>query len=47
MRRCRFCGATITLSAAGVWLALPYNDLAGFCPGTTEDERHQPGGESL
>jgi hypothetical protein len=40
---CRYCGVQIILSVSGVWVALPYADLSGFCPATVDDERHQPG----
>jgi len=39
---CRYCGVQLVLSASGVWLALPYADLSGFCPASTDDERHNP-----
>jgi hypothetical protein len=38
---CRDCGVLITL-VNRVWLAVPYADLSGFCPASTDDERHRP-----
>jgi hypothetical protein len=38
---CRFCGAQITL-VSGVWLALPHANMSGYCPASTDDERHKP-----
>jgi hypothetical protein len=40
--RCRYCGVELVHSANGVWLALPYADLSGFCQASTDDERHVP-----
>lgn len=40
--RCRYCGVQMVGSANGVWLALPYAALSGFCPASIDDERHVP-----
>jgi hypothetical protein len=38
---CQACGAEIQLVGA-TWLATTYADISGFCPASTDDERHQP-----
>jgi hypothetical protein len=38
---CRFCGASI-IYVAGLWLAYPASDVAGYCPMRLDDERHFP-----
>jgi hypothetical protein len=42
IKRCRWCKTKIVQNRSGVWLALPYADVSGFCPASTDDERHKP-----